>query len=271
MELLEDIAAGIKFAIDHQKEVSHPRPYLGMSQLGHACSRYLWFYFRLAAKTTITARQKRIFARGDLEEDRVVAYLENIGVKILSRQTRAIDCDGHLSGHNDGLIANVPGFETEAKVLLEIKTMNEKAFKDISKNKLRISKPGYWVQTHTYMHYEHVDYCLFIAVNKNTEELYIEIVPFDIKVANKAIARGTDIIYNSLPPRKLSEDPKYFECNWCDFKLQCHELAPFNRTCRTCESARIHSDGQWFCTTHLKVLDFDAQLATCNKYSVLKI
>ena len=57
------------------------RPYLGMSKLGHPCSRYLWYSFRWCFTVEIEARKKRLFMRGHREEPAIIHELQQIGIK----------------------------------------------------------------------------------------------------------------------------------------------------------------------------------------------
>ena len=45
------------------------RPYLGMSQIGHHCERYLWLSFRWCFDSYFEPRMLRLFARGHREEN----------------------------------------------------------------------------------------------------------------------------------------------------------------------------------------------------------
>lgn len=272
MELtLQDIAGGIKYAIDSKKFKQLPRPYLGMSQLGHKCSRYLWYYFRWVAYTEHDARRERIFRRGDLEEARITRYLESIGITIVSTQATHHDFEGHLSGHTDGVVKDIP--ELDGEVLLEIKTMSDKYFKQLEKNGVKYSKPEYYCQVQTYMYYSKVKYALHITVNKNDESLYIELIEFNNKDAQALIDRAYDIISSPVPPGKLSQDPKYYICGWCDFKAQCHEMAPYVKTCRTCQFAKPAEDKKWLCGcmgSSKDYMDIVQQELACDFYDVIK-
>ena len=55
---LSDIAKGIKLELNNKTFVDYPRPYLGMSQIGHSYSAHLWFYFHWAAKTSHAANSR---------------------------------------------------------------------------------------------------------------------------------------------------------------------------------------------------------------------
>ena len=59
--------------------------------------------------------------------------------------------------------------------------------------------------------------CLFTAVNKDTSEIYHELVPFDAVIAQEASDRGVNILRatqaGEMLPR-ISVDPDYFECRF---------------------------------------------------------
>lgn len=268
---LHDIADGVKFAIDCQKITSLPRPYLGMSQLGHPCSRNLWYYFRFTKELQHDARRERIFRRGSLEEPRVLKYLEGIGIKAVSTQEEHLAIDEHLQGHTDGVVVGVP--DLPGKVLLEIKTMADQYFKQLTKNDLKTSKLEYYCQAQVYMFYSQCEHCLHITVNKNTEELYIEIVAFDRQEAEALVSRAIDIINAPRPLAKLSQDPKFYRCNWCEFSGPCHFSEAYHKTCRTCSHAIIAEKGFWRCMnddTEFDLLTLAQQKQACPQYNVIK-
>ena len=245
-EELKDIATGIRISIDAKVHVGYPRSYLGMSQLGHGCARYLWFYFRWAAKIEIDARKQRIFDRGNLEEDRIVKSLESIGIIVEGRQTTLMDCDGHMQGHTDGFCHNVPDLPG-VKVLLEMKSMKDVYWQQLNKSDLKTVQKKYWAQDQTYMFYEGCKIGLQITTNKNDEMYDIQFVPYDRGAAELIVLRARDIIYSKVAPRRLSDDPDYFECNWCEFQKQCHFHEPFAVNCRTCQNSHPGPNATWYC------------------------
>jgi hypothetical protein len=77
--------------------VSAHRPYLGMSQIGHACERYLWFSFHWAYVDTFPRRILRLFNRGHREEPVIVEDLERIGMKFSGDQDEVVCAWGHVT------------------------------------------------------------------------------------------------------------------------------------------------------------------------------
>ena len=58
------------------------RSHLGASLIGHECKRYLWYTFRWIKHNVHSGRLYRLFNRGHLEEDRIIKWLEGIGLTI---------------------------------------------------------------------------------------------------------------------------------------------------------------------------------------------
>ena len=277
----------VKLMIDEKEHPNERRPYLGMSSIGDPCARKLWYGFRFASTPQInTARQMRIFARGDIEEARVVGYLKDIVIEVYrpgkynshervelfghigEQQEEFIGFAGHSMGHSDGRCINVPD-APKTEHLLEIKTANEKNFKKYIKlESVKEANPGYYGQIQRYMKASGLTRALFIVVNKNTEELYIERVHYDAEYADMLEAKETDIILSEQPPEK--EFPAgYFSCGWCPHNSVCHEGARPEQNCRTCASVDLHDGGRWSCGVTEKDLDMEAQEKGCDRYKPL--
>ena len=65
---------------------------------------------------------------------------------------------------------------------------------------------------------------LFTAVNKDTSEIYHELVAFDAALAQEASDRGVNILRatdagETLP--RIFMDPENFSCRFCDWKEHC--------------------------------------------------
>ncbi len=65
---------------------------------------------------------------------------------------------------------------------------------------------------------------LFTVVNKNTQEIYFEKVPFDAKVAQRVSDSAVSILKavenNELMPRVAAKSDSFL-CKWCEFKNKC--------------------------------------------------
>lgn len=231
------------------------RTHMGASQIGSECGRAIWYGFRWTSKPHFDGRMLRLFNRGHLEEARFIAMLLMIGVQVYQqdengKQFRISDYGGHFGGSGDGVGVGIPDLPLNLPALLEFKTHNDKSFKKLKEpGGVRAAKFEHFVQMQTYMRKMKLTVALYGAVNKNDDELYMEIVTADYEFADTFFARAGKIIPIHAPPEKISKSPGWFACSWCDHKPVCHLGAEPARNCRTCEFAEPNiEDGKWWCT-----------------------
>ncbi len=229
------------------------RPHLGGSQIGNECKRALWYQFRWMDSPVFSGKTLRLFETGDLEEARLVRNLREVGVTVwdkdpdTGKQIRFTACDGHFALSLDGV---GKGFkESSQPHTLEFKTMNEKNFRALEREGVEKAKPVYWAQCQIGMHLADLDRCAFIAVNKNTDEIYMERVKRDLAAGLSLVAKAEEIIFSEKPPAKINNDPSFYLCKFCDYRHVCHEGKPPLVNCRTCAHATPErgGDGKWSC------------------------
>lgn len=239
------------------------RPYIGASGLGSKCQRKIWLDFRWVYQREISARLARIFERGDLEENRIIKDLKEAGVIIESTQTGFTDDTGHIKGHVDGIISNLPG--DDRKHLLEIKTMNDARFKAYIKDGLKSTNFTYYVQMNLYMGFLNLERCLFITTNKNDESRLYKFYDFDEAVFSEYKNVGFQILTSEQMPPAIG-GKTWFECKMCDAKSYCHGDEPTAMNCRTCTYADIEMNGVWNCSKNHIQLSVEDQRMGCDKY-----
>lgn len=262
----------------YERDAEDPRrAHLGASQIGKACERALWYSFRWAQLTKHEGRLLALFARGDREEPRLVADLRRIGVEVqdvdpfTNGQMRVSWLGGHFGGSCDGVIQRgVPGHESE-EMVLELKTINDRNHKLLVKKGVKEVRPEHFAQMQVYMDGFELKRALYLSVNKNTDELYSEIVEYDETEATKLLERAERIVFSDEAPERIADDPKAFDCKFCDYRPICHlgmEDA-LQRNCRTCLSATAKRDGTWFCEKHGTTLPDDIQREGCPDHLFL--
>ena len=68
--------------------------------------------------------------------------------------------------------------------------------------------------------------CLFTVVNKNTSEIYYELVPFDKDLAQSASDKAVNILTaiksGDILPR-IAQSKDFYLCRFCDFQNACWE------------------------------------------------
>lgn len=245
------------------------RAHLGASLIGHACERRLWLTFRWAGKEKFDGRMLRLFSTGQREEARVVDELRGIGCEVHAddgqAQFRVSDCNGHFGGSMDGVVLGLPEAPATWHVL-EVKTHSAKSFKDLCAKGVQSAKPLHYAQMQTYMHLAELDRALYYAVNKDTDDTYLERVPYDRAFAQKLVEKAQRIIDADAPPPRLSEDPAWFECKFCSFHGQCHGQQFPEANCRTCAHGGPSANAQWECTAKSRTLTLAQQRQGCEQH-----
>lgn len=253
------------------------RSHLGASIIGKKCAREIWYSFRWCTKPRFSSRIVRLFNRGHLEEPRFVAMLLAIQCKVWcvdenGKQFRISGYKGHYGGGMDAVVLGIPEVPNEP-VLGEFKTHNEKSFAKLEAEGVRKSKPTHWVQMQQYMGKNGFNWALYMAVNKNNDDLYCELVPFCPTSCSQQEARAVMIIDSDKPPARISKTPGWFECKFCDYRSICHLNHPPEQNCRTCVWALPADEGIWTCRNPQCseiVLTKDRQLEGCSQYSVIR-
>lgn len=262
-------------------EESPFRLHLGASIVGGECGRKIWYSFRWATVSKFPGRILRLFNRGHLEEARVIAAFLTIGVQVFQQdengnQFRISDAGGHFGGSGDGILLGVPDLAPEQYCILECKTHNDSSFKKLIKDGVRNSKFEHYVQMNVYLRKMGLAVAMYVAVNKNDDSLYMELVPLNSEIADQFIDRGQQIVFMRDPPKRISDSPGWFACSWCDHKPVCYLKAAPARNCRTCVHSVPREDGNWYCTEESANAAFGdnvqlseaAQLRACQQYKV---
>jgi hypothetical protein len=251
---------------------------VNMSDVAHECERSIWYKFRWACTPeTITGVKQRRFDTGNLEEERLLDDLESAGMQVerldpaTGSQFRVELADGWLRGKMDGRVIGLPEAPQTLHVV-EAKSLNERGFKDVTKKQIKDGMPSHYAQCQSYMAAEKLTRCLYIAVNKNTDELYAERIEYDRDFVDRLIAKVRRIVAADVAPPKAFPDVKSkaaFVCQWCPAKPQCHEQEFARVNCRTCISCEFRPGAVAYCNFWDKELDFAEQQAGCPKHLYL--
>jgi hypothetical protein len=213
-----------------------PRDYLGGSRVGEPCSRKLVYEYAHVPKDAgkeFDGRILRIFSAGHAFEALTVDWLRMAGfdIRIQRRDGEQFGfsvADGRLRGHIDGVILGGPVAGVRWPALWEHKALNAKSWSDLVKRGLQSSKPVYWGQVQLYMAYMELAQALFTAMNKDTQELYHEVVSFNPAEAQALSDKAVGIIRaaeaGDLPPR-ISPDREFYLCRFCEYAHRCWETA----------------------------------------------
>lgn len=249
------------------------RTHLGASLIGKVCDRELWYSFHWVKQPIFDARILRLFNRGHLEEARFLAMLKAAGIQVWAeengKQFRVNEHNGHFGGSLDGIGLGFPEFP-KTPMLLEFKTHGHKSFNKLMREGMQVAKWQHYVQMQMYMFKQGLLKGMYMAVCKDTDDLYAEIIRADSDLAIKYFDRAYNIIYSKMPPEKLSNCPTRFECKYCDYKKICTgKLRPLSN-CRTCASAALRDKGRWLCTQFNQFIDKGKQEEGCDSHQFIE-
>jgi hypothetical protein len=231
--LQERVSVLVDAALQTAEVQAGRRTYLGASRLGVACERALQYEYAQAPfdpGQEFSGQLLRIFRRGHLIEDGMVAWLRLAGFDLRTRDRNGEPfgfsvLDGRLQGHVDGVFIGGPeGFQYPC--LWENKCLNAKSWRDLEKHGLAVSKPVYAAQVAVYQAYLqlHEHPALFTAVNADTMAIYTEAVPFDGGLAQRMSDRALKVISatgaGELLPRSFT-DATHVECRLCAWQDRC--------------------------------------------------
>jgi hypothetical protein len=218
---LPDITAALCAVIDtaltERQGNERPRSYVSSSGLGRACLRQIQYDYLAVPKDegqNFAPKTLRIFEAGHRGEDMVAAWLRLAGFDLRTerpdgRQFGFAALNGRFKGHIDGCLVSGP-VPLAYPALWESKALGASSWKDTVKRGVAVSKPVYAAQIALYQAYLDLpNPALFTALNRDTQEIYAELVPFDAALAQSMSDRAVAVVRASdgqeLLPREAAE------------------------------------------------------------------
>ena len=221
-------------ALIAERDKQTRREYLGASMLGDPCSRRIQYEYVGAPKDPdkdFNGQTLRIFAAGHQFEALSIKWLRAAGFDLRTEKADGGQfgfsvAKGRIKGHIDGVIIGGPSW-LFYPALWEHKALKDKSWQDLVKRGLAISKPLYAAQLALYQGYMPdlaQNPALFTALNKDTQELYHELVPFDASLAQSTSDKAVNILQatdaGQQMPRMASK-PDYYLCQFCPYAKRC--------------------------------------------------
>ena len=233
----DPIADHIKEAVDKAivagEEKRERRAYIGASSIGDECQRkiqYRYLNYAIDPEKAFTARTLRIFQFGHEIEDYTAKWLRDAGFDLRTEDKNGKQfgfsiADGEIKGHIDGVVCDGP-VAMDYPSLWECKSANDSKFKGFVRHGVAKANPTYATQIALYQTYMDLSEnpALFTVVNKNTSEIYYELVPYNAKLAQEASDRAVHILTaakaGDILPR-IAQSKDFFLCKWCEFRETC--------------------------------------------------
>ena len=234
---VDPVAESIKDAVDKaivaNNKKRERRKYIGASSIGDERRRkiqYRYLNYATDPDKEFNARTLRIFQFGHEIEDYAAKWLRDAGFDLRTEDKGGEQfgfsiADGEIRGHIDGVVCDGP-VAMEYPALWECKSANDKKFQGFVRHGVAKANPTYATQIALYQTYMDLNRhpALFTVVNKNTSEVYYELVPYDAKLAQEASDRAVDILTaakaGDILPR-ISQSKDFFLCKWCEFRETC--------------------------------------------------
>lgn len=214
------------------------RTYLGMSSIGHACSRKLWYDMHQPLTEQFTAPTLKRFEDGHRSEALMAIRLRMApGVQLWTvdpdtgNQFGCKDYDGQFSGHMDGVILGVYQAPKTPHVW-EGKAVNDKKFSDFKKLRAHDEKsalekwdPVYWAQAQAYMGYFDLDRHYLTVCTPGVRDWDAVRTEFDLAAFIKIKDKAKRILDSSIPLARVSNNPSWYQCKFCVYHTICHGSA----------------------------------------------
>lgn len=273
IELARRILADIdQWCIDTMDD--GPRSHLGASVIGAECTRQIQYSFRWFDYKVAHGRMQRLWNRGHLEEHRFVSYLRGIGFTIWQfedaegrKQFRCKSIGGHFGGSLDGINQAPPRYDLTEQMLCEFKTNGTgSGFNKLKEKGVKFAKPQHYTQMCTYGKFYGLRYALYMNVNKNDDDIHVEIVPLDWSYAEDYQRKAEKIIRATQLMAKTSMSPAHMTCKMCDFVGVCHENHAPLRNCRSCKNSIPVDGGEWKCSLNSLTIPKDFIKVGCSSW-----
>ena len=201
---------------------------LSASKAGFPCSRYLWFAVN-GNSGNVSPKSQRIFDVGSALEPVAVQWLRLDGWNVQynpGSQNADISVSvpvkgGILTGHPDCIISK----GDIQNALVDIKTMNDRAFRLWRQEGTLKSKMQYVIQLHIYAlglrrSGRDIQKLGIVGVNKNNSDMHIDFFDFDQNIANNIIERAQNIFSLTQPPEDICP-AEAWACGYCEYSGFC--------------------------------------------------
>lgn len=202
---------------------------IGFGEIGHDCSRYLWYKINLNEPEVFNADTLRIFRNGHIDERNMAEDLRKVDGVLLytndeareNKQYKFEALGGRFTGRLDGVIV---GLKQAPKTphLWEHKSVNDKKFDALVKCKnVKEWDIKYYAQAQSNMLHADLERCYMTVSTPGLRR--VTSIRFDLdKDYAKALVKKAERIINAKEPPERIGGPDWFQCKHCRFYERCH-------------------------------------------------
>lgn len=227
-EILDPTLDAINAAIEAEQ-----KPYtsknIGFGEIGHECSRYLWYKINTDIPEIFESGTLRIFRNGHKDEATMAEDLRKVqGITLFTNDAKRENkqykfdfLDGRLTGRLDGVIVGLLQSPKTPHVW-EHKSVNEKKFKEIQKiGTIKVWDEKYNAQAHLVMFGAELERHYLTVSTPGLRTITSVRTELNKNYAEGLIQKAERIINAKTPPEKIG-GPDYFMCKFCRFYNTCH-------------------------------------------------
>lgn len=229
-DISDRINAHIDAAFRRKRDAEPVRNYVGASAIGNDCLRAVQLQrLHIPPDKEPEGKMLRIWETGHVFEAAIAAWLKMAGFEldVVAKDGKQFTwrvLDDEAGGSVDGICRGGP-LPLEYPFLWECKALKASSWQETKKKGLYISKPYYAKQFAINQAYiKLITPGIFTALNKDTSELYHELVYFDQPLAQQASDDMVQVVEATqnqvLLPRAFSSSDNY-KCRMCDFPNSC--------------------------------------------------
>jgi len=205
----------------------------------------------------------------DVSEDLThIARAKADGVKL--PQFRMSGVMGHYGGSLDCVIILPERYNIPEALLGEFKTNGTgRGFNDLLGGGVALSKPLHHTQMSCYGKGFGLKNGAYFNVNKNDDDMHVEIIELDHNLAMQMELKAEQIITAENAPHKLSNDTTFWKCKICSFHGICHEGQIIEKNCRSCKFAKAVENAAWHCEQHNAIIPQEHIAKACPAYKAI--
>jgi hypothetical protein len=269
-------------AVQAKANAEEPRPYLGMSGIGHPCLRKSWYDFHWCSPKKLKAETQYKFDDGNAGEALMAARLRMVkGIELQTHdwdgmQFGFADIHGHFKGHLDGAIKGLlqapktPHVWEHKQVEDAKQAKLEKLVAQNEKEALKQWDIIYYAQAILYMFYSELTRHYLTCSSPGGRRTISVRTDASKKAAETLIKKAEHIIASDVPVDRMTNDPAHFMCkSFCDHADLCHLTAAPKVNCRTCAHSSPVMEGEagdWYCKVHGDKIPTDFQRTGCDRH-----
>jgi hypothetical protein len=166
------------------------------------------------------------------------------------------------------MVAAWTACDTDLVFLNEFKTNGTgSGYSKVAEQSLSKAKPEHFDQMCQYGYHYKLKYGLYLIENKNDSAITIKIVELDWNRGAELERKAQEIITAKEPPNRISDNPAFQICQWCDFKDICHDGKLPEKNCRSCKMSKPVDQRQWFCDKHSAIIPADFIPKSCSEWT----